>query len=153
MMWPFKWKLSSCTSTWCYLFFKISQNEIWIFDQNLSSLGAVSYFSYHMRLQANLRFAFHEWPIHTNHHLPFLLFFSLLHICFHFRQWWKGEDKRITFKWLNLYSFSLYIVLIVMFFFKILSLLRLQPRKMIFSCYSLVLTVFIYWLRKRLFYL
>ena len=26
-MWPFKWKLSACTYTWCYLFVKISQNE------------------------------------------------------------------------------------------------------------------------------
>ena len=31
MMWPFKWSLSSCTYTWCYLFFQISQNEIWTF--------------------------------------------------------------------------------------------------------------------------
>ena len=29
MMWPFKWKLSTCTYTWCYLFFKILENEIW----------------------------------------------------------------------------------------------------------------------------
>ena len=35
MMWPFKWKLSACTYTWCYLFFKISQNEIWTFGWNL----------------------------------------------------------------------------------------------------------------------
>ena len=35
MMWPFKWKLSACTYTWCYLFFKISQNEIWKFGRNL----------------------------------------------------------------------------------------------------------------------
>ena len=28
MMWPFKWKLSACTVTWCYVFFKILQNEI-----------------------------------------------------------------------------------------------------------------------------
>ena len=31
MEWPFKWNLSTCTYTWCYLFFKISQNEIWDF--------------------------------------------------------------------------------------------------------------------------
>ena len=37
MMWPFKWKLSSCTSTWCYLFFKILENEIWKFGRNLPS--------------------------------------------------------------------------------------------------------------------
>ena len=30
MMWPFKWKLSTCTYTWCYLFFKI-----WKFGRNL----------------------------------------------------------------------------------------------------------------------
>ena len=35
MMWPFKWKLSACTYTWCYLFFKISQTEIWKFGRNL----------------------------------------------------------------------------------------------------------------------
>ena len=29
MMWPFKWKLSACTYTWCYLFVKIFDNEIW----------------------------------------------------------------------------------------------------------------------------
>ena len=29
MMWPFKWNLSSFTFTWCYLFFKILENEIW----------------------------------------------------------------------------------------------------------------------------
>ena len=35
MMWPFKWTLSTCIYTWCYLFFKISQNEIWTFGWNL----------------------------------------------------------------------------------------------------------------------
>ena len=35
MMWPFKWKLSACTYTWCYLFFKILQNEICKRTQNL----------------------------------------------------------------------------------------------------------------------
>ena len=35
MMWPFKWKLSACTFTWCYLFFKISQSEISKFGRNL----------------------------------------------------------------------------------------------------------------------
>ena len=35
MMWPFKWKLSACTFTWCYLFFKISQNKIWKFGRSL----------------------------------------------------------------------------------------------------------------------
>ena len=34
-MWPFKWKLSACTFTWCYLFVKILENEIWKFGQNL----------------------------------------------------------------------------------------------------------------------
>ena len=34
MMWPFKWKLSACTFTWCYLFVKILENEIWKFGQN-----------------------------------------------------------------------------------------------------------------------
>ena len=37
MMWPFKWKLSTCIYTWCYLFFKISQHEIWKFGRNLLS--------------------------------------------------------------------------------------------------------------------
>ena len=31
MEWPFKWNLSTCAYTRCYLFFKISQNEIWDF--------------------------------------------------------------------------------------------------------------------------
>ena len=35
MMWPFKWKLSACTFTWCYLFVKILENEIWKFGRNL----------------------------------------------------------------------------------------------------------------------
>ena len=35
MMWPFKWKLSACTFTWCYLFLKILENEIWKFGRNL----------------------------------------------------------------------------------------------------------------------
>ena len=35
MMWPFKWNLSACTYTWCYLFVKILENEIWKFDRNL----------------------------------------------------------------------------------------------------------------------
>jgi len=35
MMWPFKWNLSTCSFTWCYLFFKILQNEIWTFGRNL----------------------------------------------------------------------------------------------------------------------
>ena len=35
MMWPFKWKLSACTFTWCYLFVKIFENEIWKFGRNL----------------------------------------------------------------------------------------------------------------------
>ena len=35
MMWPFKWKLSTCTYTWCYLFFKILQNEICKLTRNL----------------------------------------------------------------------------------------------------------------------
>ena len=35
MMWPFKWKLSACNLTWCYLFVKILENEIWKFGQNL----------------------------------------------------------------------------------------------------------------------
>ena len=34
-MWPFNWKLSACTFTWCYLFFKILQNEICKFGRNL----------------------------------------------------------------------------------------------------------------------
>ena len=35
MMWPFKWKLSACTFTWCYLFLTILENEIWKFGRNL----------------------------------------------------------------------------------------------------------------------
>ena len=35
MMWPFKWKLSACTFTWCYLFVKILENEILKFGRNL----------------------------------------------------------------------------------------------------------------------
>ena len=35
MMWPFKWKLSTCTYTWYYLFFKIVQNEIRKSGRNL----------------------------------------------------------------------------------------------------------------------
>ena len=35
MKWPFKWKLSACTYTRCYLFFKILQNEIWKSGRNL----------------------------------------------------------------------------------------------------------------------
>ena len=34
-MWPFKWKLSTCTYTWCYLFLTILENEIWKFGRNL----------------------------------------------------------------------------------------------------------------------
>ena len=34
-MWPFKWKLSACTFTWCHLFLKIFENEIWNFGRNL----------------------------------------------------------------------------------------------------------------------
>ena len=29
------WNVSACTYTWCYLFFKISQNIIWKFGRNL----------------------------------------------------------------------------------------------------------------------
>ena len=35
MLWPLKWKLSACTFTQCYFFFRISQKEIWKFGQNL----------------------------------------------------------------------------------------------------------------------
>ena len=35
MMWPFKWKLSACTFTWCYLFVKLLENKIWKFGRNL----------------------------------------------------------------------------------------------------------------------
>ena len=35
MMWPFKWKLSAFTFTWCYFFLKILENEIWKFGRNL----------------------------------------------------------------------------------------------------------------------
>ena len=35
MMWPFKWKLSASTFTWCHLFSQLSQHEIWKFGQNL----------------------------------------------------------------------------------------------------------------------
>ena len=35
IMWPFKLKLSACTFTWCYLFVKIFENEIWKFGWNL----------------------------------------------------------------------------------------------------------------------
>ena len=35
MMWPFKWKLFTCTFTWCYLFLTILENEIWKFGRNL----------------------------------------------------------------------------------------------------------------------
>ena len=35
MMWPFKWKLSACTYTWCYLSPTILENEIWKFGRNL----------------------------------------------------------------------------------------------------------------------
>ena len=34
MMWPFKWKLSACTFTRCYLFVKILENDIWKFGLN-----------------------------------------------------------------------------------------------------------------------
>ena len=34
-MWPFKQKLSACTFTWCFLFFKILENEIWKSVRNL----------------------------------------------------------------------------------------------------------------------
>ena len=42
MMWPFKWKLSACTVTFCYLFFKILQNEICKLGRNLplATLGS-----------------------------------------------------------------------------------------------------------------
>ena len=35
MVWPFKWKLSACTFTWCHLFLKILKNKIWKFGRNL----------------------------------------------------------------------------------------------------------------------
>ena len=35
MMWPFIWKLFTCTYKWCYVFFKISQNKIGKFGRNL----------------------------------------------------------------------------------------------------------------------
>ena len=35
IIWPFKRKLSALTFTWCYLFVKILENEIWKFGQNL----------------------------------------------------------------------------------------------------------------------
>ena len=35
MMWPFKWKLSTCTFTRRYLFLKILENEICKFGRNL----------------------------------------------------------------------------------------------------------------------
>ena len=35
MLWPLKWKLSACTFTECYFFFRISQKEIWKFGQSL----------------------------------------------------------------------------------------------------------------------
>ena len=34
-MWPFKWKLSACTYTWCHLFLEILENEMWNFGRNL----------------------------------------------------------------------------------------------------------------------
>ena len=34
-MWPFKWKLSASTFTWCHLFSQLSQNEIWKFGPNV----------------------------------------------------------------------------------------------------------------------
>ena len=37
MVWPFKWKLSACTFSWCYLFVKILENEMWKFGRNLPS--------------------------------------------------------------------------------------------------------------------
>ena len=42
MMWPFKWKLSACTYTWCYLFFKILQKEIWksVWNLPLATFGS-----------------------------------------------------------------------------------------------------------------
>ena len=36
-MWPFKWKLSASTFSWCYLFVKILENEMWKFGRNLPS--------------------------------------------------------------------------------------------------------------------
>ena len=36
MMWPFKWKLSARTVTWCYVFFKFLQNEIGKLGRNFS---------------------------------------------------------------------------------------------------------------------
>ena len=35
MMWPFKWQLSVCTFTWCFLFLKILENEICKSGRNL----------------------------------------------------------------------------------------------------------------------
>ena len=35
IMWPFKWKLSACTFTWCHLFLKSLENEMWNFGRNL----------------------------------------------------------------------------------------------------------------------
>ena len=51
MKWPFKWKLSACTYTWCYLFFKISQmkfgNLVEIcFRLNLAMKGLKCFFSW-----------------------------------------------------------------------------------------------------------
>ena len=42
MMWPFKWNLFACTYKWCYLFFKILQNEICKLGRNLplATLGS-----------------------------------------------------------------------------------------------------------------
>ena len=61
-MWPFKWKLSACTYARCYLFYKISRNEISKFGRNLllAKFGSER-FNRKCTIQKQVRYLFLAW--------------------------------------------------------------------------------------------
>ena len=93
MVWPFKWNLSTCTYTWCYLFFKILRNEIWDFLLNFT-------FGHIWQWQGKNRTM---WYVNTNLHchqcsIFIKLKFACLQIFIELLQKWNKKDL----KWKNL---------------------------------------------------
>ena len=83
MMWPFKWKLSACTFTWCYLFLKILENEIWKFGRNfpLATFGSerVNKGPHAQLSQKGIKSGRRKWPLKAHVKIIFgQLFHGLL---------------------------------------------------------------------------
>ena len=91
MMWPFKCKLSACTYTRCYLFFRIWENEIVTFGWNLvlAKFGSEkverSLSPYKLPLSKGTSYC--QWRFFSSLCCP-------MRICIHCREWYEESFHR-----------------------------------------------------------